>query len=153
MQKQTEGKTPTNPDPSAQSKFENRHSRIQHTILKTPVLLNTEKIKIECNGGEMVKTKTLQDLFHASITTNVLFSSSDSQQSSMSDTDPIRNVGPPSRGPECCSPPTPRMELLSPSKVKDRSQNVTEKVTQVRSPKSSVPLQSLGKCGSCVSKK
>lgn len=29
------------------------------------------------------------------------------------------------------SPPTPKMELLSPSKVKDRSQNVTERVTQV----------------------
>lgn len=50
----------------------------------------------------------------------------------MSDSEPIRNVGAPSRGPECCSPATPRMELLSPSNVKDRSQNVTEKVTQVR---------------------
>lgn len=106
----------------------------------------------------MAKTKMTQDLFHASMTTNVLFSSSDSQQSSMSDSDPIRNVGPTSRGPECCSPTTPRMELLSPSKVKDRSQNVTEKVTQVReqgrvSPKGSVPLQILSKCSSCVLKK
>lgn len=106
----------------------------------------------------MVKTKMLQDLFHASITINVLFSSSDSQQSSMSDSDLIRNVGPPSRGPECCSPPSPRMELLSPSKGKDRSQNVTEKVTQVReqgrgSPKGSVPPQTPSKSGSCVSKK
>lgn len=109
-------------------------------------------------GGEMAKTKTSQDLFHASITSNVLFSLSDSQQNSMSDSDPIRNAGPPSRGPECCSPPTPRMELLSPSKVKDRSQNVTEKVTQVRQqgrglPKGSVPPQTLSKCSSCVSKK
>lgn len=49
----------------------------------------------------------------------------------MSDPEPVRNVGAPSRAPECCSPTTPRMELLSPSNVKDRSQNVTEKVTQV----------------------
>lgn len=54
------------------------------------------------------------------------------QQSSMSDSDLMKTGGPASRGPECRSPPTPRMELLSPSKVKDRSQNVTEKVTQVR---------------------
>lgn len=49
----------------------------------------------------------------------------------MSEPEPIRIVGAPGRGPECCSPATPRMELLSPSNVKDRSQNVTEKVTQV----------------------
>nr|XP_057917353.1 potassium voltage-gated channel subfamily H member 6 [Doryrhamphus excisus] len=39
---------------------------------------------------------------------------------------------------ECRSPTGPRMELLSPSKVKDRSQNVTEKVTQVLSLESDV---------------
>uniref|UniRef100_A0A674P8T2 Potassium voltage-gated channel subfamily H member 2 n=1 Tax=Takifugu rubripes TaxID=31033 RepID=A0A674P8T2_TAKRU len=50
----------------------------------------------------------------------------------MADSDLMRGAAPTSRGPECCSPPTPRMELLGPSKVKDRSQNVTEKVTQVR---------------------
>uniref|UniRef100_A0A673C7B4 Potassium voltage-gated channel, subfamily H (eag-related), member 6b n=1 Tax=Sphaeramia orbicularis TaxID=375764 RepID=A0A673C7B4_9TELE len=60
------------------------------------------------------------------------------EQSSMSDADPIKTGGPVSRGPECRSPPTPRMELLSPSKVKDRSQNVTEKVTQVLSLESDV---------------
>ncbi|XP_049916763.1 potassium voltage-gated channel subfamily H member 6 [Epinephelus moara] len=49
----------------------------------------------------------------------------------MADSDLMKSGGPASRGPECRSPPTPRMELLSPSKVKDRSQNVTEKVTQV----------------------
>lgn len=53
----------------------------------------------------------------------------------MSDSDLIKSGGPASRSPECRSPPTPRMELLSPSKVKDRSQNVTEKVTQVRGPR------------------
>lgn len=53
----------------------------------------------------------------------------------MSDTDLKKSGGPGSKGPECRSPPTPRMELLSPSKVKDRSQNVTEKVTQVRGPR------------------
>lgn len=57
------------------------------------------------------------------------------QQSSMADSDLMRGAAPTSRGPECCSPSTPRMELLSPSKVKDRSQNVTEKVTQVRGQK------------------
>ncbi|CAG12652.1 unnamed protein product, partial [Tetraodon nigroviridis] len=36
------------------------------------------------------------------------------------------------------SPPTPRVELLGPSKVKDRSHNVTEKVTQVLSLESDV---------------
>ncbi|XP_062299210.1 potassium voltage-gated channel subfamily H member 6 [Scomber scombrus] len=56
----------------------------------------------------------------------------------MSDTDPMKCTGPASRGPECRSPPTPRMEMLSPSKVKDRSQNVTEKVTQVLSLESDV---------------
>ncbi|KAG7227867.1 hypothetical protein INR49_013661 [Caranx melampygus] len=56
----------------------------------------------------------------------------------MSDTDPKKSGGPGSKGPECRSPPTPRMELLSPSKVKDRSQNVTEKVTQVLSLESDV---------------
>ncbi|XP_068161561.1 potassium voltage-gated channel subfamily H member 6 [Antennarius striatus] len=56
----------------------------------------------------------------------------------MSDSEPMRNVGPSSRGPECRSPPTPRLELLSPSKVKERSQNVTEKVTQVLSLESDV---------------
>lgn len=50
----------------------------------------------------------------------------------MADSDLMRGAAPTSKGPECCSPPTPRMELLGPSKVKDRSQNVTEKVTQVR---------------------
>ncbi|TKS89836.1 Potassium voltage-gated channel subfamily H member 6 [Collichthys lucidus] len=45
---------------------------------------------------------------------------------------------PASKGPECCSPPTPRMELLSPTKVKGRSKNVTEKVTQVLSLESDV---------------
>lgn len=54
------------------------------------------------------------------------------QQCAMSDSDLMKSGGPASRAPECCSPPTPRMELLSPSKVKDCSQNVTEKVTQVR---------------------
>lgn len=49
----------------------------------------------------------------------------------MSDPEPIKNVGGPSKAPECCSPATTRVELLSPSNVKDRSQNVTEKVTQV----------------------
>ncbi|XP_056899942.1 potassium voltage-gated channel subfamily H member 6 isoform X3 [Takifugu flavidus] len=56
----------------------------------------------------------------------------------MADSDLMRGAAPTSRGPECCSPPTPRMELLSPSKVKDRSQNVTEKVTQVLSLESDV---------------
>ncbi|KAM9838095.1 voltage-gated inwardly rectifying potassium channel KCNH6 [Aulostomus maculatus] len=56
----------------------------------------------------------------------------------MSDSDLMKCGGPASRGPECRSPPTPRMELLSPSKVKDRSQNVTEKVTQVLSLESDV---------------
>ncbi|XP_069374202.1 voltage-gated inwardly rectifying potassium channel KCNH6 isoform X2 [Paralichthys olivaceus] len=61
-----------------------------------------------------------------------------SNQSSMSESDLMKSGGPGSRGPECCSPPTPRTELLSPSKVKDRSQNVTEKVTQVLSLESDV---------------
>ncbi|XP_071318733.1 voltage-gated inwardly rectifying potassium channel KCNH6 [Trachinotus anak] len=56
----------------------------------------------------------------------------------MSDSDLMKSGGPGNRGPECRSPPTPRMELLSPSKVKDRSQNVTEKVTQVLSLESDV---------------
>ncbi|CAJ1081098.1 hypothetical protein INR49_013661 [Xyrichtys novacula] len=56
----------------------------------------------------------------------------------MSDSDLVKSGGPTSMGPECRSPPTPRMELLSPSKVKDRSQNVTEKVTQVLSLESDV---------------
>ncbi|XP_050922514.1 potassium voltage-gated channel subfamily H member 6 [Lates calcarifer] len=56
----------------------------------------------------------------------------------MSDSDLMKSGGPGSKGPECRSPPTPRMELLSPSKVKDRSQNVTEKVTQVLSLESDV---------------
>ncbi|XP_068615556.1 potassium voltage-gated channel subfamily H member 6-like [Brachionichthys hirsutus] len=56
----------------------------------------------------------------------------------MSDSELMRNVGPSSRGPECRSPPTPRLELLSPSKVKERSQNITEKVTQVLSLESDV---------------
>ncbi|XP_034717015.1 potassium voltage-gated channel subfamily H member 6 isoform X1 [Etheostoma cragini] len=56
----------------------------------------------------------------------------------MSDSDLMKSGGPASRGPECCSPPTPRMDLLIPSKVKDRSQNVTEKVTQVLSLESDV---------------
>ena len=55
----------------------------------------------------------------------------------MSDSDLMKRTGPASKGPECRSPPTPRMELLSPSKVKDRSQNVTEKVTQVRGQRTS----------------
>lgn len=54
------------------------------------------------------------------------------QHSSMSDSDFLKSGGPASRGTESRSCPTPKMELLSPSKVKDRSQNVTEKVTQVR---------------------
>uniref|UniRef100_A0AAV2LAP4 Cyclic nucleotide-binding domain-containing protein n=1 Tax=Knipowitschia caucasica TaxID=637954 RepID=A0AAV2LAP4_KNICA len=41
-------------------------------------------------------------------------------------------------GPGECRSPTPRVELLSPSKVMDRSQNVTEKVTQVLSLESDV---------------
>lgn len=57
------------------------------------------------------------------------------QHSSMSDSDFLRSGGPAGRGAESRSSPTPRMELLSPSKVKDRSQNVTEKVTQVRGPR------------------
>ena len=52
----------------------------------------------------------------------------------MSESDLMKSGGPGSRGPECRSPPAPRAELLSPSKVKDCSQNVTEKVTQVRGP-------------------
>nr|XP_043874006.1 potassium voltage-gated channel subfamily H member 6-like isoform X1 [Solea senegalensis]XP_043874007.1 potassium voltage-gated channel subfamily H member 6-like isoform X1 [Solea senegalensis] len=56
----------------------------------------------------------------------------------MSDSDLMKTGGPGSRGPECHSPPTPRMELLSPSKVKDCSQNVKEKVTQVLSLESDV---------------
>ncbi|XP_039645048.1 potassium voltage-gated channel subfamily H member 6 isoform X1 [Perca fluviatilis] len=56
----------------------------------------------------------------------------------MSDSDLMKSGGPASRGPECRSPPTPRMDLLSPSKVKDCSQNVTEKVTQVLSLESDV---------------
>lgn len=59
------------------------------------------------------------------------------QQSFMSDSDPLKSVGPANGAPECRSPSTPRMELLSPSKVKDRSQNVTEKVTQVWGSKTS----------------
>lgn len=55
----------------------------------------------------------------------------------MSDPDPMKSGGQGSRVPECCPPPTPKTELLSPSKVKDRSQNVTEKVTQVRGPRTS----------------
>ncbi|KAM4715899.1 voltage-gated inwardly rectifying potassium channel KCNH6 isoform 2-T2 [Anableps anableps] len=42
------------------------------------------------------------------------------------------------RSPECCSPSMARMELLSPPQGKDRSQNVTEKVTQVLSLESDV---------------
>lgn len=53
----------------------------------------------------------------------------------MSDSDLMRLAGPASKGPEYRSPPTPRVELLSPSKVKYRSHNVTEKVTQVRQSK------------------
>ncbi|XP_068505523.1 potassium voltage-gated channel subfamily H member 6 isoform X2 [Syngnathus scovelli] len=53
----------------------------------------------------------------------------------MSDSDPMKCGGAASRS---RSPPTPRMELLSPSKKKDRSQNVTEKVTQVLSLESDV---------------
>ncbi|XP_035002386.2 potassium voltage-gated channel subfamily H member 6 [Hippoglossus stenolepis] len=49
----------------------------------------------------------------------------------MSESDLMKSGGPGSRGPECCSPPTPRAELLSPSKV-------TEKVTQVLSLESDV---------------
>ncbi|XP_035810488.2 potassium voltage-gated channel subfamily H member 6 isoform X1 [Amphiprion ocellaris] len=56
----------------------------------------------------------------------------------MSDSDLMKSGGPALRSPECLSPPTPRMELLSPSKVKDRPQNVTEKVTQVLSLESDV---------------
>ncbi|XP_027140538.1 potassium voltage-gated channel subfamily H member 6 [Larimichthys crocea] len=56
----------------------------------------------------------------------------------MSDADVMKGGRPASRGPECCSPPTPRMELLSPTKVKGRSKNVTEKVTQVLSLESDV---------------
>ncbi|KAK9530410.1 hypothetical protein VZT92_011912 [Zoarces viviparus] len=56
----------------------------------------------------------------------------------MSDSDLIKSGRPASKGPECCSPPAPRMELLSPSKVKDRSQSITEKVTQVLSLESDV---------------
>ncbi|XP_031171009.1 potassium voltage-gated channel subfamily H member 6 isoform X1 [Sander lucioperca] len=56
----------------------------------------------------------------------------------MSDSDLMKSGGPASRGPECRSPPTTRMDLLSPSKVKDCSQNVTEKVTQVLSLESDV---------------
>ncbi|XP_026207395.1 potassium voltage-gated channel subfamily H member 6 [Anabas testudineus] len=56
----------------------------------------------------------------------------------MSDSDFLRSGGPAGRGAESRSSPTPRMELLSPSKVKDRSQNVTEKVTQVLSLESDV---------------
>lgn len=53
----------------------------------------------------------------------------------MSDPDLMRGAGPASKGPEYCSPPTPRVELLGPCMVKDRSHNVTEKVTQVRGSK------------------
>uniref|UniRef100_A0A665WL40 Cyclic nucleotide-binding domain-containing protein n=1 Tax=Echeneis naucrates TaxID=173247 RepID=A0A665WL40_ECHNA len=67
-----------------------------------------------------------------------VFLSSVCQQSSMSDSELMKSAGPVGRGPECRSPQTPRMELLSPSKVKDRSQNVTEKVTQVLSLESDV---------------
>ncbi|XP_035525500.1 potassium voltage-gated channel subfamily H member 6 [Morone saxatilis] len=56
----------------------------------------------------------------------------------MSDSDLMKSGGPASRGPECCSPPNSKMEVLSPSKVKDRSQNVKEKVTQVLSLESDV---------------
>ncbi|XP_068438822.1 potassium voltage-gated channel subfamily H member 6 [Clinocottus analis] len=56
----------------------------------------------------------------------------------MSDSDLMKSGGPADRGLECCSPPAPRMELLSPSKVKERSQNVKEKVTQVLSLESDV---------------
>ncbi|XP_028286591.1 potassium voltage-gated channel subfamily H member 6 [Parambassis ranga] len=56
----------------------------------------------------------------------------------MSDSDLLRSGGPAIKSPECRSPPTPTMELLSPSKVKDRSQKVTEKVTQVLSLESDV---------------
>ncbi|XP_029312589.1 potassium voltage-gated channel subfamily H member 6 [Cottoperca gobio] len=56
----------------------------------------------------------------------------------MSDSDLMKSGGPASRGPECRSPPTSRMELLNPSKVMDCSQNVTEKVTQVLSLESDV---------------
>lgn len=63
MQKQTEGKRPTNPDPSPQSKSENQHSRIQHTILKTPVLLNTLTEALakntDCNGRRNGKNKNI----------------------------------------------------------------------------------------------
>uniref|UniRef100_A0A668AH63 Potassium voltage-gated channel, subfamily H (eag-related), member 6b n=1 Tax=Myripristis murdjan TaxID=586833 RepID=A0A668AH63_9TELE len=60
------------------------------------------------------------------------------QRSSMSDSDLMKSGGAANRGPECKSPPTQRVELLSPSKVKDRTQNVTEKVTQVLSLESDV---------------
>ncbi|KAM3860042.1 voltage-gated inwardly rectifying potassium channel KCNH6 [Diretmus argenteus] len=57
----------------------------------------------------------------------------------MSDSDLMKSGGPANRGPDCLAPPTPRVELLSPSKVKDRhTQNVTEKVTQVLSLESDV---------------
>ncbi|XP_069012383.1 voltage-gated inwardly rectifying potassium channel KCNH6 [Embiotoca jacksoni] len=58
----------------------------------------------------------------------------------MSDSDLMKSGGPAMRSPECCSPPTPRMELLSPSKVKDCTQNVKE-VTQVLSLESDVLLE------------
>ncbi|XP_077481778.1 voltage-gated inwardly rectifying potassium channel KCNH6 [Stigmatopora argus] len=51
----------------------------------------------------------------------------------MSDSDPMKRGGA-----ECRSAPVAGMELLSPSKMKDRSQNVTEKVTQVLSLESDV---------------
>nr|XP_040032088.1 potassium voltage-gated channel subfamily H member 6 isoform X1 [Gasterosteus aculeatus aculeatus] len=51
----------------------------------------------------------------------------------MSDSDLMK-----SGGPESHSPQSPRMELLSPSKGKDRSHSVTEKVTQVLSLESDV---------------
>ncbi|XP_038592483.1 potassium voltage-gated channel subfamily H member 6 [Micropterus salmoides] len=56
----------------------------------------------------------------------------------MSDSDLLKSGVPASRGSKCSSPPTPRMELLNPSKVKDRTQYVTEKVTQVLSLESDV---------------
>ncbi|XP_028332040.1 potassium voltage-gated channel subfamily H member 6 [Gouania willdenowi] len=56
----------------------------------------------------------------------------------MSDSDLVKSGGSNIKSLDCRSPPTPKMELLSPTKVKDRSQNVTEMVTQVLSMESDV---------------
>ncbi|XP_061667101.1 potassium voltage-gated channel subfamily H member 6 [Syngnathoides biaculeatus] len=56
----------------------------------------------------------------------------------MSDSDPKKYREAAGRGPDPQSPPASRTELLTPSKVKDRSHNVTEKVTQVLSLESDV---------------